>query len=356
MAITSSCKQDTIRLFAGKYTVAGEKGFYFFDLNREEGTIKLISQTDAGSNPTYFCISKERGLIYAANEVKMFNDNPGGGLTTLKYDPQKGVAEKISELAVPNGGPCFISLSHDGKYLFMANYGGGSVAVVKLDDNGVPVSVSDTIIYKGEEGTLSHAHMIASDPSGEKIYVTDLGLDRIVAYTLDNVSGRLKQIPDGIATLPKGTGPRHFAFSSDGTKMYVADELNSTVSVFNVEPTGKLDSVQTVTTVKDGFTGKNYPGDIHIGQNGAYLYCSNRGENDIVTFRIGSEGMLSLAGHSSCGGDWPRNFVIDPSGKYILVGNQRSGNISIFPIDENTGIPAGTGKDYKITTPACLKF
>ena len=356
MMFSSSCKNETIRLFTGTYTETGENGLYLFDLNREEGTFKLVSASDAGPNPSYFCISEKHALIYAANEEMNFKGIQGGGVTTLKYNAKTGIAEKINELAVPNGGPCYISLSSGDDFLFLANYSGGSVAVVKLDNNGVPVAITDTIIYKGEEGEVSHAHMISSDPSGKKIYVTDLGLDRIVIYDFDNLSGRLQQIPDGIVKLPKGAGPRHFVFNSDGTKMYVINELNSTVSFFNVNANGELKPVQTISTLREGFKGESFCADIHIGMSGDFLYGSNRGENTIVIFRIGPDGKLTLAGHTSCGGDWPRNFVIDPSGKYILVGNQRSGNISIFSIDEKTGIPSGTGKDYKITAPACLKF
>ena len=132
--------------------------------------------------------------------------------------------------------------------------------------------------------------------------------------------------------------------------------LNSTISVFNVDANGELKLIQTLTTLREGFKGKSYCADIHIGKNGKFLYGSNRGENTIVTFRIGTDGKLTLAGHTSCGGEWPRNFVIDPSGKYILVGNQKSGNISLFSIDEKTGLPVEPGKDYKITSPVCLKF
>ncbi len=181
---------------------------------------------------------------------------------------------------------------------------------------GIPVSVTDTIIYKKEEEKVSHAHMISFDPSGKRVYVTDLGLDRIVIYNFDAASGKLKQIPNGIATLPKGSGPRHFVFSQDGTRMYVICELNSTVSFFNVSKNGELKLVQTLSTLREDFKGKSYCADIHIGKDGKYLYGSNRGENTIVTFTIGPDGKLSLKGHTTCGGEWPRNFVIDPSGKY----------------------------------------
>jgi 6-phosphogluconolactonase len=353
---SSSVNGQTIRLFTGTYTESGEKGFYLFDLNRAEGTFKLVSASDAGPNPSSFCISKKYGMIYAANEEMKFKGGKGGGLTTLKYDPLKGVAEKISDLLVPNGGPCFISLSLAENYLFVANYSGGSIAVIKLDNKGIPVSVTDTIIYKREGGKVSHAHMIATDPEGKRVYMTDLGLDRIVIYNLDAASGMLHQIKDGIAKLPAGSGPRHFVFSSDGSKMYVICELNSTISFFNVDKDGGLKLVQTVSTLREGFKGKSYCADIHLGKNGDFLYGSNRGENTIVTFKIGSDGKLTLVGRTTCGGNWPRNFVIDPSGKYLLVGNEKSGNIVIFGINEKTGLPIEPGKEYKIKAPACLKF
>jgi 6-phosphogluconolactonase len=353
-SVRSNCQN--VRLFAGKFTEAGEKGLYLFELNSKAGTFKLLSESDAGPNPSYFCISKKNRLIYAANEVMTFNGIKAGGVTTLRYDAKTDVVEKVKDLVVPKGGACFISLSADEGFLFMANYSSGSIAVVKLDDKGIPERVSDTISFIGDEGKVSHPHMLSSDPAARKIYLTDLGLDQIVIYNFDRVSGRLQQNQNGIVKLPKGTGPRHFVFNSDGTKMYVIGELNSTVSVFDVDAEGGLKSLQTITTLREEYKGKNACADIHIGKNGEYLYGSNRGENTIVIYRIGSDGTLSLAGHTSCGGNGPRNFVIDPSGNNLLVGNQRSGNISLFKIDKKTGIPIEPGKDYKIVSPACLKF
>jgi 3-carboxymuconate cyclase len=356
MLFSTSCYCQTLRLFAGTYTETGEKGMYLFDLNREEGTFKLLSEEDAGPNPSYFCISKKKGLIYAANEVMEFNGVKGGGVTALRYIPEKGGIEKVKDLVVPDGGPCFISLSPGEDYLLMASYSSSSIAVVKLDEKGIPVRVTDTISFPVNEGNVSHPHMISFDPSGKKVYLTDLGLDRIVIYDFDAVSGHLKQIENGEVSFPKGTGPRHFVFNSSGTKMYVICELNSTLSVFDVDAKGGLKSIETLSTLDEGFKGESFCADIHLGKSGQYLYGSNRGENTIVVFRIGTDGKLVLAGRTSCGGNWPRNFVIDPSGKYLLVGNQKSGNISLLKIDEKSGIPLDSGKGYKLNTPACLKF
>ena len=356
MLISTSCKNKPIRLFAGTYTETGQKGLYFFDLNPEAGTFRLLSEADAGPNPSYFCISKEKKLIYAADEAMIFNGIKGGGVTALKYTDETVAVEKVKDLLVPFGGPCFISLSAKGDFLLFASYSSSSIALVKLDEKGLPEGVTDTISFPAINGKVSHPHMISFDPAGKKVYLTDLGLDRIVIYDFDAVSGHLKQIENGIVDLPAGAGPRHFVFNSAGTKLYVICELNSTIIVFDVNMNGGLRPVQTLTTLSDGFIGESACADIHMGKGEKYLYGSNRGENTIVTFKIEPDGKLSLAGHTSCGGDWPRNFVIDPSGKYIIVGNQNSGNISMFTIDEKTGLPTGLSKDFKIASPVCLKF
>jgi 6-phosphogluconolactonase len=240
--------------------------------------------------------------------------------------------------------------------LFLANYGSGSVAVVRLDNKGIPQSVCDTIKYTAEPPKVSHPHMIIQDPSGEHVYVTDLGLDRIMIYNFDSRSGKLNLSENGIVNVPEGSGPRHFVFNSDGSIMYVINELGSTIMVFYVDDSGGLKLVQTFHTVRSGFTGNNYCAEILIGKSGDFLYGSNRGENTIVIFRIAEDGTLSLAGHVTCGGDWPRSFVIDPSGKFLLVGNQKSNNISVFKINKKTGIPEGPVSNTEMKAPAYLEF
>jgi 6-phosphogluconolactonase len=350
---SGSANCQSSRLYVGKYTEKGEKGLHIIDVDLAKGNFKPVSECDAGTNPSYICISKKRNLIYAVNEVGRVNGVRGGGLTTLKLDVKTGTTEKVKELAVPNGGPCYVSLSPAENFILMANYGGGSIAVVRLDANGIPTEVSDSIIFKGEEGTRSHAHMIAPGPGG-KIYLTDLGLDRIAIYDLDQTTGKL--INTGYTKLAKGSGPRHFTFSKDGSKMYVISELKSTLTVLNVEKNGDLKEIQTLSTLPAGFTEKSFCADIHLSKDGKYIYGSNRGHNSIVTFKVEKDGKLTLAGHTNCGGEWPRNFVLDPSGKYLLVGNQNSGNISLFTIDKKTGLPVPPAKNYQIKSPSCLKF
>lgn len=353
--IFSGCKDES-RLLVGGFAKPGEKGLSVMEFNNRNGKLKIVSQTDVGPNPSYFCYSEKRKLVYVLNEVMEFNGSFGGGLSSFAYDEKSGVLQKQNELLIPYGGPCYISMSPDSGFLFIASYPNGSVSVVKLDESGLPQSVSDTILFNKSAPDQSHGHMMKSDPSGKKIYVTDLGLDRITVYDFNPASGKLNLSQNGTIDLPKGSGPRHFVFNSDGSKMYLINELGKTIMVFDNSEKEGLKLVQTVPTVRKDFIYDNYCADIHIGKDGKYLYGSNRGENTIVTFRIENDGSLTLAGHTSCGGNWPRNFTIDPSGKFILVGNQKSDSISVFKLDGNTGLPLEPAKQFPSVMPACLKF
>jgi 6-phosphogluconolactonase len=285
-----------------------------------------------------------------------FNGEFGGGLTTYKIESGNNQFIKKNEILIPYAGPCYISFSSDSSYLFVANYPNGSVAVVKLDGDGIPVNVTDTILYDKDEPDNSHAHMIIHDPSCKYVYVTDLGLNKIYIYSFDPLAGKLNQTGNGELSFPTGTGPRHFTFSADGSKLYLINELGSTVMVFDVESDGQLILLQTITTLDEGFIGRNFCGDIHTGKDGKFLYGSNRGENTIVVFKIEDNSLLTYTGRVPCGGEWPRNFVIDPSGRFLLVGNQKTNEISVFKINKKTGMPEKTGENYPRKGAACLKF
>ncbi|MFH0843359.1 MAG: lactonase family protein [Bacteroidota bacterium] len=352
--LSTGCKKN-LTLFVGGFTEGDAKGLSVFAFDAGTGGMELKAVSDAGPGPSYFCFSEDNTRIYALNEVDQFNGQKGGGVTTLRYNPS-GQCEKLSQILVPYGGPCYISLSADGGFLLLANYGSASIAVVKLDDKGIPERVVDSILYETDTANVSHPHMIQQDPAGKHVYVTDLGLDRIMIYDLNVSSGKLVQKENGIVNVEKGSGPRHFAFNASGSKMYLINEPGSTMMVFDVDSEGGLSLQQTLTTLDGEFKGKSYCADVHLSSDGKFLYGSNRGENTIVVYKINEDGSLSLTGRSSCGGSWPRNFVIDPSGEFLLAGNQRSDQISVFRISSKTGLPEGPVATAKMKAPACLKF
>ncbi len=231
--LNSGCQRNQ-RLFAGGFTKDDQKGLAIFDFNPRTGKLDLLSELDAGQSPSYFCFSDRNKMIYALNEVMEFKGQFGGGLTTLKYNTENNKCEKINEILIPYAGPCFISMSADSGFLFIANYPNGSVAVVRLDNNGVPESITDTILYVKEEPDRSHAHMILHDPGGKYVYVTDLGLNRIVIYEFDRNTGKLKERENGITEVTPGSGPRHFTFNDKGSVLYLINELGSTIMVFRI--------------------------------------------------------------------------------------------------------------------------
>ncbi|HEX2969522.1 MAG TPA: lactonase family protein [Bacteroidales bacterium] len=339
-------------LLAGGYTGPGEKGLNIFDFNSNSGELTLLSQNDVGPNPSYFCFSAQNKLLYVANEITESDGKDGGALSTFRYNPGNSSLEKQGEISIPYGGTCFISMSPDSGYLFLANYPKGSVVVVKLDNKGLPETIADTILYVKGAPEVSHAHMIMNDPSGRKIYVTDLGQDMIFRYDFNSETGKL--MPFDTLFVPKGEGPRHFDFNKEGSRLYIINELGSKIIVFSVSD--KPEIIQTISTVKEGFKGKTFCADLHLSSDGKYLYGTNRGENSIATFAVQPDGTLKPAGNSSCGGNWPRNFTIDPLGNFILVANQRSDSIAVFRIDRGTGLISPLQQKYFMKSPACLKF
>jgi 6-phosphogluconolactonase len=333
----SGCKKE-YRFYAGRFANDGEKGLYAYSFNAGNGSLKLISEYNAGSKISYYCFSQKHNMFYVLNEVMSFNGQPGGGITALKYDNITGSLVKSGEIVVPDGGPCYISLSHDNGYLFLANYPEGSICVVKLGDDGIPERVTDTIMFNEPDSASSHAHMIKTSPDGKLICVSDLGLDKLLTFTFDKNLGKLNPVENGITNISKGSGPRHFIFNDDGSMVYLINELGSTIMVFNADGKGHLNLVQTLSTIGSDYHGENACADIRFSKDGKFLYGSNRGENTIVTYSVGDDGLLQFKARTLCGGNWPRNFIVDPSGRFILISNQRSGDISVFKINSN-GIP-----------------
>jgi 6-phosphogluconolactonase len=223
------------------------------------------------------------------------------------------------------------------------------VSLVRLNSSGIPERVSDVIFY----GEKSHPHMTLYNERTQIYYVSDLGLDRIHRLRLDTTIGKLMTEDVPYLECPKGSGPRHMLIDKNSSNLYVINELNSTVSVFNIL-SDTTDIRQTVSTLPEGFREKSFCADIHFSSNGKKIYGSNRGDNSIVTFKVGAGGRLSLVEHQNCGGDWPRNFAVSPSGKYIIVANQRSNEVSVLPVGSNQAGDSLPG--LKFNAPACVRF
>ncbi len=345
--ILSSCqKSDNLFLVSG-YSAENKTDVMLCSLN-DKGSAEMISGFTVGDNPSYFTFGKNN-LVYFANEVDSFNLSPGGGITTLRLDEERKQFVRESSVNQGGGGPCHITLSDDGKYLITANYGSGSVSVVRLNPDGIPKRVTDVIFY----GERSHPHMTLYNHRKQIYYVSDLGLNSIHQLRLDTTIGRLMTEDVPYLKCKPGSGPRHMAIDKKNVNLFVINELNSTISVFNIL-SDTTDVKQTVSTLPEGYQDTSYCADLHLSANGRKLYGSNRGHNSLVTFAVGANGKLSSPKHQSCSGNWPRSFAISPSGKFLVVANERSDEVSIVSID--TGKSDKVIPSLKTNAPACVKF
>ncbi|HNX84424.1 MAG: lactonase family protein [Bacteroidales bacterium] len=344
--LMSSCNMGENMFIASGYSRDGAADVLLCRLNGN-GSIDKISEIIVGDNPSYFTLGRG-GLIYLVNEVDTFNTKAGGGITTLRYNKKSKSLEKVSSMNQGGGGPCHIEVSVDGKFLITSNYGSGSVSVLRLNGEGIPEKVTDVIFY----GEKSHPHMTIHNPRLHTYYVSDLGLDRVHQLKLDTTLGLLMNADIAYFNGEPGSGPRHMAIDKSSANLYVINELNSTATVYNIL-SDTVTAKQTVSALPEEFTEKSYCADIHLSRNGKKIYGSNRGHNSIVTFRVGVDGKLSEPSHRDCGGNWPRNFAVSPSGKFFLVANQRSDEISV--------VREGAHSDEAVSSltlnaPSCVRF
>ena len=266
---------------------------------------------------------------------------------------------------LPSGGglPCYVSLDRKSRFLLVANYGGGSITVFPVKDDGSLGAPVASVQHEGSSVNPQrqqgpHPHSFFVDHHNTHAPVPDLGLDKVLVYGFDETDGNLVPNVEPYVRVALGSGPRHFDFHPDGRHAYVVNELNSTVTVFSYDgSTGGLTDLQTLPTVPSDFGGVNYPADLHVHPSGKFLYASNRGHDSIAIFRIDQlTHELTHITNEHTGGGNPRNFTIDPTGEFVVVGNQDSNTVVSFRIDQKSGVLKATGRQVSVPSPACHKF
>ncbi len=358
-------KNDLTRndFYVGTYGTGQNGGIYFCRLNSRTGEILLKEKIIGIDNPSFLAISKENHFLYTVNEVAETNGNPGGAVSSFAIDPENGNLRYLNRQLTIGGSPCYISIDNTGRFILLANYSGGNVTILPVLKDGKLGKHIESVQHTGQRinpdrQSAPHPHSIVVSADNHFVFVPDLGLDKILIYRFDQDKGTLRPNDTPHVSLKPGAGPRHFTFHPDGKFAYVINELNSTVTAFLYDSTeGRLNEIQTVSTLPEDYTGINYCADIHIHPAGKYLYGSNRRHNSIAIFTINQEtGILARAGYEQTQGDFPRNFAVEPLGKFLLVANQRSNNIISFRIDAETGDLNPTGYTIEIPEPVCIKF
>ena len=339
------------------------KGIYAYAFDERDGGMEYLGMTEGIVNPSYIAFGVDGATLYAINEMKTWYGQPTGTVSAYRIGAKPSELRLLNLRATMGTDPCHLVLDRSQRYVAVANFRTGSIAIYPLMADG---SLGEHTAFVQHTGSSvdpkrqagPHAHAVIFDPYNRYLLVPDLGIDKVVVYAFDASTGSVvleeaKSIP-----VAAGAGPRSLEYHPSGKFAYLINELNSTVTVLRVTGgTPFMEEFQTISTLPDGYSGASTCADIHITPSGEFLYASNRGHDSLAIFAIDAKtGALTPKGHVSTLGKIPRNFAIDPSGRFVLAANQDTDNIVVFGIDEKSGLLKYTGNQIEVPTPVCVQF
>jgi 6-phosphogluconolactonase len=352
----SAADADKYWVFFGTYTGGKSKGIYRSEFDAKTGALSPAELAAEMGSPSFLAIHPTNRFLYAVGEG---GGKEGGPVVAFALDPKTGALTKLNELTSGGAGPCHIAIDRAGQFAIVANYGGGSCAAFKLGEDGKLAARTSFIQHQGSSVNKSrqeapHAHCGAFDRTGNYAFVVDLGLDRVFVYGLDRGIGVLRSYH--AFKMPDGSGPRHIAVAPSNDMAYVCGELDSTVNVVKFDlAKGVSESVQSLSTLPQPVEG-NSTAECVLHPSGKYVYVSNRGHNSVAVFKVGSDGKLTAAGHITGDIKTPRNFNVDPTGKWMLIASQDADQVGTFEIDLTTGMAKPTKSVVAVGKPVCVKF
>ena len=356
----SFCQQKSYYLFVGTYTNGQSEGIYVYDFDSESGKTSFVSKIKA-NNPSYLAISKDEKFVYAIEDDRNNTISEGAA---YHFEKKTGTLSFINKQPNKGIGACYIAVDSKRKWLFMANYASGSVSVLPIKIDGSIDTVRQFFQHTGSSINVQrqkepHVHTTVLSPDEKYLITTDLGTDRINKYAFNASNFNPLTLPNDSVTISKpGNGPRHIAFSPTNHFVYFINELSGTIDAFS-NKNNHLQLIQTyiIDTANNGNTQRG-SADIHLSPDGKFLYATNRGlYNTIATYRVNqADGKLVFIQMISTGGIQPRNFTIDPTGSFILIGHQKSNNITFFKRDKITGLLTRIPNIIEVGSPVCLKM
>jgi 6-phosphogluconolactonase len=348
-------------VYIGTYTGSGSEGIYGYRFDAMSGGFERIGLAAEAENPSFLAVHPNGKFLYAVNEIENFAGQSSGSVSAFAIDPRSGELKLLGKIASLGAMPAYVSLDQRGRYALVANYQGGSVAVFPVSESGDLLAPSAFVDHneasrKAGSQKPSHAHAIRVSKDNQFAIAADLGLDQLLVYRFDETRGLLGSHQPPAAQLKPGAGPRHLSFHPNGKWLYVANELDSTVTAFSYQD-GGLDDLETMSTLPAGFAGRNSPAEILVDQEGRFLYVSNRGHDSIAVFAIDSaSGRLTAIEHIPTGGRTPRNFALDPTGNWMFAANQDSSQVVLFALHQDRGRLTANPNTLEVSSPVCIAF
>ncbi|NOT51118.1 MAG: lactonase family protein [Chitinophagaceae bacterium] len=355
-----SSKAQEYYLLVGTYDSPKSEGIYVYKFNSSDGSTTEISHVKI-SNPSFLAVSPDEKYVYAVGEMA---DSMGkaGKVSSFSFDKKTGTLSLLSQQSSEGNNPCYVTVDKTGNWVFAGNYSSGNFSILP-SKNGVLGKAKQTIQHTGSGPDTArqkspHVHGIFLKPDNSGIYVTDLGIDKIMRYQFDSKTGKLSADKFPSSATSPGNGPRHLDIHPNKKYLYLLNEMSGSIDVLQPWPNGDIAAIQTISALPLYYKGPAGSADIHVSPDGKFLYASNRGlSNTIAIFSIDqANGHLTLIGHVPSAGERPRNFNFDPSGKFLLVANQASDEITIFIRDTETGVLYYTIKRVLVGKPVCIKW
>jgi 6-phosphogluconolactonase len=361
-AATAAAKDQYV-VYIGTYNVRNSKGIYAYRFDVATGRLTSLGLAAETMNASFFVVHPNHRFLYAVNEVSNNEGRSSGAVSAFAIAPKSGKLTLLNQVSSGGAEPCYISLDKTGKYVLVANYTGGSVAVFPILEDGRLGAASAFVQHSGssvnhERQEGPHAHSINPSPDNRFAIAADLGLDQLLVYRFDATRGTLAPNNPPFARVNPGAGPRHLAFHPNGRFAYVVNEMQSTVTAFSYEASsGVLNQLQTISTLPKSFVGTNDDAEVQVYPSGKFLYASNRGHDSLAVFSIDTtKGTLSPSGDVPTQGKTPRNFAIDPTGSYVFAANQDSDNMVVFRVNPETGGLTPTGQMVEVPSPVRVAF
>lgn len=365
-AVAAGARVPDRLIFVGTYTTGQSKGIYAFRFNEDSGALSPIGLAAETPSPSFLAASRDGRHVFAVNEIASFKDErtsgPSGSVTSFAVDSSTGTLRAINTESSQGAGPCHLALDRTGRFLAVANYSGGTFAILPVGTDGRLGPATAVMSNTGSGPNRArqdrpHAHFVAFDSSNKFLFGADLGSDRVWVYRFDPSKGTAVPNDPPSAAVEAGSGPRHLAFHSNGRFAFSVNELKSTVTAFTHDRTrGALTPSATYSTLPDDFRESSSTAEIALHPNGRFLYASNRGHDSIAVFSVGAAGELRRVQIESTRGQTPRNFAIDPTGRWLIAANQKSGTLAVFRINQATGELAATGPLTTVDAPVCVLF
>ncbi len=350
------------------------RGIHIFQVDRESGVLAPAGVFELGTSPSCLAVNAAGTRLYSANETDRSGRNKHGTVSAFSISRTDGGLEFLNSVPSGGAGPTYVSIHPSGKFLLVANYFGGSVAVLPIDGDGRLGPATDvktdsgrigparpthappgTFAFSGHDRT--HAHMIQADASGRFVVHAELGLDVIYVWKFEEKKGTLSPGEFHEVKFPAGDGPRHFHFHPKGNWFYSIQEEASTIALFDYDASnGRLTERQTVSSLPQGYAGSNFTSEILVSGDGRFVYAGNRLHDTIAIFSVGSDGALKFLADEPTRGNYPRSFRFDPSGRFLYCCNQRADNLTTFRVDQKTGALTFTGQYTPVGNPSMIAF